>query len=103
MSRLVKVPAGKEIKPLIGQFMLKGGKTYELQPSWVLPEVYTDGSAISSKTPALKVEEVKEEVKEEAPAPKPAKSQKSKAKKRVKNTTTEAPKVELPKEEDNDA
>lgn len=97
MSRLVKVPVGKEIKPLIGPFLLKGGRTYEIQPTWVLPEAYTDGSLISHEAPTLKVEEVKEE----APAPKTAKSHKPKLKKRVKKTTIDAPKVELPKEEDN--
>lgn len=95
MSRLVKVPVGKQIKPLTGPFILKGGKTYELQQSWILPEVYTDGSPIATVEAVEKVE-----IKEVKHAPKEAKP---KAKKRVKKTTTEAPKVETPREEESDA
>ena len=96
MSRLVKVPVGKEIKPLLGPFLLKGGRTYEMQPSWILPEVYTDGSPIGDSKDAAKVE--KEEEVNHAPE-----EYKPKTKKRVKKTTTEASKAEKTTDEDYDA
>ena len=95
MSRLVKVPVGKQIKPLIGPFMLKGGKTYELQSTWIIPSVYTDGSPIVDSKAAAKVE-----IKAVNHAPK---EDKPKTKKRVKKTTTEAPKVEKTTDEESDA
>jgi hypothetical protein len=104
MSRIINIPHGKEIKPRLGAYLLKGGMSHEIPVTWVLPETYTDGSPIDfnfSEEPATtKISNPKRAAEELKP--KKTKRSSKRSAKTVKNTTTESPKDELPKEEDND-
>tara|TARA_R110002167_G_scaffold89203_1_gene240657 strand:- start:35314 stop:35601 length:288 start_codon:yes stop_codon:yes gene_type:complete len=75
MSRLVKIPIGKQIKPLLGPYMLLGGKTHKIANNWILPDTYTDGTLIvhlESSEGETKPKK-KEETTSKKPKPKPTK------------------------------
>ena len=98
MSRLINIPQGKEIKPLLGAYLLKGGRSYEIPAGWHMPQTYTDGTPIdwnySDSPKADMPSEPKKVIK-----PKRATKKASKAVKKEDKSTEKAPKVEL---EDND-
>lgn len=84
MSRQINIPKGKEIKPLLGAYLLKGGRSYEIPENWHLPSTYTDGTLIDwgfSEEPVKKEESFKKPAKK---AKKPVKKKENHLKKEIK-------------------